>query len=220
MQDWKELFPIESIAPLIGGAIVWFGLNYLFLAPEVLGPRLAEKYYRPACLAAVATGRQGFQQEMQQARENGLAQIQRTMEEVTRQVAGQAQASIGTGLGALFGGRPGSERFMQRHGDTLNQWAGQAMAPALQQVLNQRLAQERGALDRQLQTRQREAEQGVIHRTPAPFCGCVVSEGLAEQIDLAAFTSTLRLYAPRVIQQLNNGSRIMATTSCGRPPFA
>jgi hypothetical protein len=109
---------------------------------------------------------------------------------------------------------------MQRHGDTLNQWAGQAMAPALQQVLNQRLAQERGALDRQLQTRQREAEQGVIHRTPAPFCGCVVSEGLAEQIDLAAFTSTLRLYAPRVIQQLNNGSRIMATTSCGRPPFA
>ena len=223
MQDWKELFPIESIAPLVGGAALWLAFNYFFLAPEVLGPRLAEKYYQPACLAAVASGRQSFQQEMQQARENGLAQIQRTMQEVSREVAGAAQAQIGAGLGMLFGGRPGSDRFMQRHGETLNQWAGQAVAPHLQQALNQRFANERAALDRVLQTRQREAEQGVVHRAPAPFCGCVVSEGmaqgLAEGLDLAAFTSTLRLYKPRVIRQLDDGSRIQATTTCGKPPL-
>lgn len=211
MGDWKELFPVEGIAPFIGGIIVWFGINYLYLAPEIIAPRLAAKYYMPACQAVVAEGRRERQAAVASMKETGERQIQDTM----RSVAQQAQQATGGMIQQLFGGRPGSAEFMQRHGDTVQNWASGYLAPALQQRLNQ----ERAALTQRLQAEEREARKGIIHNTPSQFCGCAISDGLKDRIDLAAFTASLRLYTPAAVRRLESGAIVTEAGPCGKPPI-
>lgn len=217
--DWKELFPVESIAPLLGGIALWFGLNYLIIGPEIIGPRLAEKYYRPACMTAMAQGRDAWQLQMREARATGESRIQTMMQELAGQMQAQAQASVGSMMGMMFGGSREGARLMDRHGSQMGNWAQGMITPGLQAALQQRFNQERQALDTLLRTQEREMQQGVVHRTPAPFCGCIVTEGMKDRIDLAAFTASLRLYTPGTIRRLEDGSMITATQACGTPPI-
>ncbi len=211
MGDWKDLIPVDEIAPLLGGIIVWFGLNYLYLAPEIIAPRLAQKYYIPACQTAVAEGRR----ERQAAVASLVAAGERRIQENMERLAQQMQQATGGALGMIFGGRPGSDEFMRRHGNTLQGWANSYTAPALQA----RLQQERAALAQALQAEEREARRGIIHATPAQFCGCAVTDGMKDRIDMAAFTASLRLYTPAVVRRLESGGVVTEAGPCGKPPI-
>ncbi|NKE48775.1 hypothetical protein HB662_28680 [Roseomonas frigidaquae] len=216
-----EFFPVESIGPFIGGALIWFAANYLFIGPDIIGPRLAAKYYMPACTAAVTDGRRVRAEQVATARRESEAQLQIMMQDLARQAGSQAQAQLGGILGTILDGygREGAA-FRNRYGGQMDGWLGGLMAPALRAQLQQRYQQERSALAALFDREEREARRGIVHATPAQFCGCVVSEGLKDRIELATFTATLRLYTPQTIRRLEEGTMVQSTTpACGSAPI-
>lgn len=212
----SELFPIQSIGPLIGGILLWFGFNYLYLGPELIGPRLGAKYYHPACMAAVTDGREAYHRETLTLLEAYRAR----QAEIVQAMQQRAQAGANNALGLLFGGRPGSDEFMRRHGGTLQGWMNNNMAPGVAVAIEQRLQAEQQAFTGQMAEREKEARRGVVYSAPAQFCGCVVNEGLKERVDLAAFTATLRLYTPPGIRRLADGTMLHDAKACGSVPTA
>lgn len=212
MIDWKELFPVEGIAPLLGGILIWLGLNWLYIAPEIIGPRLAQKYYLPVCREAVAQGRIAREREVASLRTTAEQRLQQTMAEVQERM----QAATGNILGQIFGGRPGSAEFMGRYGGQMSGFVNNSMAPALQQ----RYQQERAAIMAALDTEQREARSGIIHATPERYCGCAVTDAMKDRIELAAYTASLRIYTPAAVRRLEDGSYITEAGPCGKPPIA
>lgn len=219
MTDWKELFPVEGIAPLIGGILLWFGVNYLFIAPEIIGPRLAEKYYLPACQSAVAEGRQARQRHIADLIKRGEIAMAQAAQVAQQQAQQRAQQATGTMFGMLFGGRPESDAFMQRYGGQMQGWADRQSAPAVGMAVQQQIDQARRAFTQQMQTEEREARAGILHATPAAFCGCVVDEGLMkDRFQLAAHTASLRLFTPDGVRRLQDGTIFNDARACGRPP--
>ena len=212
-KGWWELFPIQSIGPLIGGALVWFAINYIYIAPELIGPRLAAKYYHPACMAAVKDGRQAHQNEVANLKQAFAKQ----QEALAASLQQQVQQSTGGLFGMLLGGRPGSEEFFKKHGKTVEGW-GNSIAATANPTIAARLRDEQRAFDNQLAAREAEARKGVVYAAPAQFCGCVISEGMKERLDLAAFTATLRLYTPPAIRRFEDGTMLHEAKACGIPP--
>lgn len=209
---WGELFP-QIIKPVIGGAVIWFALNYLYIAPELIGPRLAAKYYAPACLAAVADGRQARQGETASL----MKAFKERQEALARSLQQQQQQAAGSFLGTLLGGHPGSEEFFRKHGNTVQGWQNN-MAARGAPVIMERLQAEEQAFRGKMEARDQEAKKGILYTTPAQFCGCVISEGMKERIDLAAFTATLRLYTPPAIRRFEDGTMLHEARACGTPP--
>lgn len=209
----SELFPIQSIGPLLGGVLIWFVINYLYIGPELIGPRLAAKYYLPACMAAVKDGRTAFQEETTSLQKAFAVAQQKLADELR----GQMQQGATQLLGTIFGGRPGSEAFFKQHGSTLQGWANN-MAGAGLGVIGDRLQAQKAEFNRGMAEREKEARKGVIYPAPAQYCSCVVGEGLKERVDLAAFTSTLRLYTPPAIRRLSDGTMLHEARACGTMP--
>lgn len=219
MSDWRELFPVEGIAPLLGGILVWFGLNYLFIAPDIIAPRLAARYYLPACQTAVAEGRQARQSHVARLIQQGEAALQQAAQMAQQQAQQRSQQATGTVLGMLFGGRPGSEEFLNRYGGQMQGWAAQQSAPAVGMAVQQQVEQQRRAFIQQMQTEEREARAGIVHATPAAFCGCVVEDGLMkDRFQLAAYTASLRVFTPDGVRRLQDGTIYNDARACGRPP--
>lgn len=206
----SEILPVESVGPLLGGIAVWFGLNYLVIGPELIGPRLAEKYYVPACVAAVADGRQARAQETEGLRAIFERDLRARMEGVQRQVQTQGNAF----LGALFGGQPGGQELANRLGGSMGAWTNNLAAPALLE----RVQAERLAFASQVEQRDAALRRSIVYKAPPQFCGCVVAEGLKDRIELAAFTSTLRLYTPASVRKLADGTMLHDVKSCGAAP--
>lgn len=205
MIKWGELFPVESLGPLAGGALLWFGANYFVLAPNVIGPRLVERYYAPACLATVRRGVAEYQQERQTLQSEATAAFQVKRAEIHARIVGMIRGR----LSQWGGGR-------NPLGDLIEREAIAAAQPAIQSAE----ADAWNALDAGLRQREREAQAGIIHKTPAAFCGCAVAAGMGERIDLATYTASLRLYAPDTVERLQNGSIASRAPECGKPPVA
>ena len=211
----SELFPIQSIGPLIGGVLLWFALNYLYIAPNLIGPRLAAKYYTPACMAAVADGRTAFKSETASLLEAFNAKQAALAQGLQQQV----QQGVASMFGVLLGGRPGSEAFFQQHGKTVEGW-GNSVAGTATPAIAERLRAEQRAFETQLAAREREAKKGIVYTAPAQFCGCVITEGMKEEMQLAMFTASLRLYTPPAIRRFEDGTMLHEATKCGTPPTA
>lgn len=220
MVKWAEFFPLESLGPFLGGALLWFAANYLVIGPEIIGPRLAQRYYLPACQAAVQDGRRERAEHIRTLRQRAEEQLQAAMQEAARQVQGQVQSGVGGVLGSLFSGygREG-QQFLQRYGGQMNSWMNGMTAPVLQQQMQQRYQAARAALAQQFEEQEREARRGILHPTPAGFCGCIVSEALDDRMELAAFTASLRLYTPAGIRRLKDGTALTGPGPCGSAPL-
>lgn len=202
MIDTDKLFPMQAILPVVGGVLVWFGLNYIFLAPSVVGPRLAEKYYRPQCETVVTQAKA----EMQARMENDLSRARNQIIADLQERGQAARAAPGNFLGALMQayGAEG-QAFMDMHGDTVREWgANQAepYMPMLEQQANEMLAGFHA--DQAREVAQIRAQQK--YSTPAEFCGCNVTAALADNFDLALHSSSLRLYKPASIKELESGT--------------
>ncbi|SFJ62062.1 hypothetical protein [Aerobium aerolatum] len=207
MIDWRDFFPVDALAPLIGGLLLWFGVNYLVLAPNVIGPRLAEKYYTPACLASVEAGRAELAQRFAAADAEWLERAEKNSREIRQKYSGS---------GGVFGGIIGmygaeGQRFMQKHGNTLSQWG----SGPLEQAISQGLAEARAQYDAKRKAEIDELRRAQRYSDAPAFCGCNVAAGMSDKLDLALFTSTVRLYKPAGIADLEAG-RVF--DQCGTAP--
>ena len=210
----KEIFPVEAVGPLLGGLLLWFGLNYIFLAPSVIGPRLAERYYAPACIATVEAGRAAFINTRQEQETAYKKELAAWVQQQTR----SAQQSVGGVLGQIFSGygQQGQD-FMNYYGNELNSFSnnvgGQAAGPLAQQATE--------ALSEWQERKDNEAAalraQQKFSDAPS-FCGCNVTAALSNNTDLAIYTSTLRLFKPKGVADLDNGR--VFESECGKAPVA
>lgn len=209
MIDWKELFPLDALMPLLGGALIWFGLNYIIIAPTVLGPRLAETYYMPACLAAVASGKTVAAQKLATAD----AAFTAGLDDYRKRAAAAVSQGTAQGLATLFGGygREG-QNFLRHYG---NQLEGITTGPA-RLAIEQEVQKQRAQYAAQRKAMIEAMQAKVKFDGSASFCGCNVNQGYADRIQLAAFTASLRLYKPENIAQLERGEII--GEACGAPP--
>ncbi|KNY13053.1 hypothetical protein AKG11_31370 [Shinella sp. SUS2] len=207
MFDWRDFFPVDALAPLIGGLLLWFGVNYLVLAPNVIGPRLAEKYYTPACLASVEAGRTALAEKFAAADAAWLERADKTRRELQQQYSGGG--GILGGILGMYGAE--GQRFIQKHGDTLSQWS----SGPVNQAINQGLGQARAEYDAARRTEIAELRRNQRYTDAAGFCGCNVAAGMSDKLDLALFTSTVRLYKPAGIADLEAG-RVF--DQCGTVP--
>ena len=209
MIDWKELFPLDALMPLLGGALIWFGLNYLVIAPTVLGPRLAETYYMPACIAAVASGKTVAAQKLVAADTAFAAGL----EDYRKRAAAAVSQGAAQGLAMLFGGYgKEGQAFLNTYG---NQLGGMTSGPA-KMAIEQEVQKQRAQYAVQRRAMIEALQAKVRFSGSESFCGCNVTQGYADRVQLAAFTSTLRLYKPENIAQLERGEII--GEACGAPP--
>ena len=201
MIDWKELFPAEAIAPFIGGLVLWFGFNYVFFAPQVISPRLAERYYYPACETAVAEYGNNFATEWQKRLEEQEREVQARGER-TRQKLAEHLASLGNSpqVGAVFGMLG------------INTAVDAEILHAMNEI--------RGEYAQKNEADLREIMKNRIHKTSASYCNCVIGTVLDNRFDMASYTSSLRLYTPASIGRLQSGQAIFDTPACGTAPVA
>lgn len=209
MFDWKEFFPVDALAPLVGGLLLWFGVNYLVLAPNVIGPRLAERYYLPACVAGVEQGRSQMA--------GRLRQMDQEIETALRQLGAQAAEGVQNQLGSILGqvlGMYGAEgqAFKDRYGSQLGGSFGGMVGVGIEA----KLAEQRAAMQAEKERQIAEMRAQQKFSSPAQFCGCNVGEGLSDRLELALFTSSLRLYTPPRMEALNRGEIFGA--QCGAAP--
>ncbi|WLS12076.1 hypothetical protein Q9314_28690 (plasmid) [Shinella sumterensis] len=208
----KEIFPVEAFAPLLGGLLLWFGLNYIFLAPNVIVPRLSERYYAPACIKSVEAGRAAFDETAKKEE----ADYNRYLNKWIAEQTANAQAQVGNMLGQILGGRGiESQRFFETHGNALTDFSkrmgGQAMGP-LQQKAQAAFTEWKSK--KQTEIASMRAQQK--YRDAAGFCGCNISAAMSNNIDLALYTSTLRMFKPKGVIDLENGRVFEA--ECGKAP--
>jgi hypothetical protein len=207
MMDWKEFLPIESLAPLMGGLLLWFGVNYLVLGPNVVAPRMAEKYYMPVCLREVTSAREARTSEIERMRQQIVASARASAEAAGAQ-AGQAMQNI---LGEMLGAYgPQGAQLGRRLGQ---QAMGQAsIGIAVQQQMQQRVQAELGKLQQDLAAERAKQKHG----TASAYCGCTVAEGISERLEVALFSATLRLYHPPAMAALARGQA--PSDDCGPRP--
>lgn len=208
MIDLKEIFPFEAIAPMIGGAVVWFGANYIFIGPEVIGPRLQEKYFAPMCTQVVQAGR-----TMQGQKEKALVnQFEARMEDYANSVRRQAQNGA-QGFFGMFGAE--GHAFWNKYGNQL----GGGIASATEGPLRMRMDQERNTFYSKLEEERAKAKASLRFTSADAYCGCVIGEALGERFDLAAYSASLRFYTPPSIRNIENGSVFAESDVCGPMPI-
>ena len=191
----KELFPVEAIGPAIGGALIWFGANYAFVGPELIGPRLKEKHYVPMCEMVVAEGRSI------RAREE-KALIARAEDELARR-ADMLRSQLSHGAGSIFSmmGAEG-QNFWNKWGNQI----GGGVSSMMEGPITMRLEAERAELYAAIRAEKAKAQSSIVHKAPNAYCGCLIDEALDERTDLAFFTSTLRFYTPPTIRNIETGA--------------
>jgi len=207
IDNLKELFPVEAIGPAIGGALIWFGANYAVIGPEMIGPRLKDKYYAPACERVVAEGRKIRAKEEAAL----IAQFDQQLDNHAESV----RSRLNQGTQNFFGvfGNEG-QRFW-------NKWGGQlggSIASVTEGQIQAQLQDQRAKFMNLLHAKKAEARSSVVHKDAVSYCGCLIEEALSERFDLAAYTSSLRFYTPPSIRNIETGAIFNRPSSCGSMP--
>lgn len=209
----KDFLPIEALAPLLGGLLFWFGFNYLILAPNVITPRLSEKYYVPACLASVSKGRALVSERLKKDETEYMATLNKWMVDQSAEV----KARAGNALQQFFGmyGKEG-QAYLQQHGGALGGLVDQGTATVAPVILQQG----QKALSDWKAGKQKEiaaARALQKHSDPVAFCGCNVAAAMGDNVEAALYTSSLRLLKPKKVRELENGH--VFETECGKAPI-
>lgn len=210
MIDWKEFFPVQAIAPFIGGLLVWFGINYIYLSPSVIAPRLAQTYYLPACTATTSVMQSGYQarlKEMDSIFETKLVALRQEMAE-------RMNTAAGASLGMIFGNSPEGQR-LARQGQAL---IGSSMAGNYIRIgIEQEVTKARSEYDAQKVRLKSEFRSKQKFTDRESYCTCNIGDGLSNRIETALYVASLRIYKPDMISRLEQGGQI--SEACGTPPF-
>lgn len=208
----KDFLPIEALAPLLGGLLLWFGFNYLVLAPNVITPRLTEKYYIPACMTSVSTARAAVSDRLKKDETEYMAALNKWMVDQS----GQIKARAGGALEQFFGmyGKEG-QAYLQQHGKALGGLVDKgvgSVAPVILEQGQKHLSEWKSGKQKEL-TAARALQR---HSDPAAFCKCNVAAAMGDNVELALYTSSLRLLKPKKVRELENGH--VFETECGKVP--
>lgn len=203
----KEIIPVEAIGPAIGGALVWFGANYAFIAPEMIGPRLQEKYYLPACEEIVEKGQKAAAQEE--------AALTQQFEERLDRVLAEARQKVGQGAGMFFDlyGDQGRQFWQKWGGDITGSVGGMA-----EMSLQAQASEARRDFEATLNERRAKARAATTHTSAAAYCGCKIDEAFEERAELALYSASLRFYTPPMIKNIESGVLYSKASSCGAMP--
>ncbi len=214
LQYLKELIPMEIIGPLILGAMVWFGVNYVFLGPVVLAPRIAEKYMVPKCMENV----QAVSQVFERKRADLSSEVARAGAAKRKELQDKIKESTSQGIQGFFGlyGEQGKE-FNRFYGKQIDQFAGRVVG-STQAAIDEAVAKAEREAREEIAALIAQMSQGVKLPNAKAYCACVTDEDLANRFDVAAYTASLRLYSPPLIQQRLAGV-LPEKTMCGRPPI-
>lgn len=203
MIDISEWFPVEVIYPLLGGAAIWFGVNYAILGPDVIGPRLSERYYLPACVKQVDAAREGYAE--------AITQRVQSFEEELKARASNAQSMAQEQMNGMFG----TDEYGQALKSLMSGFGAVDLDGQVGAAINMELAKERTSFNAALQDEIEQEREGQKFSGADEFCGCNVAEAFSNRIDLAAYTASFRIYKPRMIDQLEGGAFF---EPCGQPP--
>lgn len=201
----------ELAMPVVIGAAAWFGLNYIFLAPAVIAPRLEETYFTPACRSQAGSAERAWlsrEEEIEREARAYLKSIQQNAPAIVNQ-------GTQSGLRALLGGIYGAQgnAYVDRYGEQLGGLAERNFGAMAGQITGSQIAEEYRKRWRQERT---AYEAATKFTTKAEYCNCIIQTGMSQNFDMAAYTSTLRLYKPAVIRNLLQGGPL---EQCGRPPL-
>jgi len=204
----KEIIPVEAIGPAIGGALVWFGANYVFIAPEMIGPRLQEKYYLPACERIVETGQQAAVQEE--------AALTKQFEQRLDGALAEARKKVGQGAGMFFDmyGDQGRQFWQKWGGDITGSVGGMA-----EMSLQAQASEARRDFEATLTEKRAKARASITHTSAAAYCGCKIEEAFEERAELALYGASLRFYTPPMIKNIESGAIYGKASSCGAMPI-
>lgn len=208
----KDFLPMEALAPVLGGLLLWFGFNYLVLAPNVIVPRLAEKYYVPACIGSIKSAREALTERSRKDEAEYVVTLNKWIVEQNAKM----KAAAGGALAQFFGiyGSEG-QAYLQRYGKDLGNMVDQGLSnasPALVQKAQQALAEWKSGKQKEIATLRSQQK----FSDPVAFCGCNVSAALSDNIDLALYTSSLRLLKPKSVKELEGGR--VFESDCGKAP--
>lgn len=204
MIDVSEWFPVDAIYPLLGGAAVWFGINYAVLAPDVIGPRLAERYYLPACMMAVDAARASYGA--------AITEKVQSFEEQLKTRAGNARAAGQQQMDTMFGGG----EYGQALKNLITGFGAVDIDGLTGAAIGMELDKQRADFRAGLAADIERDRAGQKFADAGAFCGCNVAEGFSNRVDLAAYTASFRVYRPRMIDQLDAGAFF---EPCGAPPM-
>lgn len=204
MIDISEWFPVEAIYPLLGGVAVWFGINYTVLAPDVIGPRLSERYYLPACHKQVEAARMGYAK--------ALTQKVQSFEEGLKERASNAQSAAKQQMDGMFG----TDEYGQALKNMITGFGSVNIDGYVGTAIGMEQSKQRASFEAGLQSEIERDRKNQKFSSADEFCGCNVAEAFSNRVDLAAYTSTFRVYTPRMIDQLEDGAFF---EPCGQPPI-
>lgn len=210
MFDLKDILPTEALLPFIAGGTVWFGANYLYIGPEMIGPRLAEVHFAPACTAIVEQGRTIYA-----AREQDLIdQFNAGLESQADAARGRVAAASDQALEMAFGDL--APEMMALFGD---QMMGSA-AGMIDLQLQGEIEAQRKAFQDELAAQRAAATSAVIYPNAEDYCGCMIHQTLSEEaFDLASYTASLRLFTPPTIRNIETGATYnVVLPACGAMP--
>lgn len=211
----RDFIPVQAIGPAIGGATLWFGANFLYLGPQVIAPRIAERQFIPACLANVAAARQHIATQEQgwiESAEKEAARIADEMRSRIRQGTNHATSSFFSAFGDQ------GRAFAQHYGRQIERMVNANTGAHIEAAVGHKVGEFRQMFSRELENKRARFRSGVQHATAPAFCGCLVTEAFADRVQLASYTASFRLYEPAQIEQRRVGT-IPPNTSCGTPPL-
>jgi hypothetical protein len=206
--------PFFNVAmPLAVGLVAWYGLNFAWIAPNVIAPRLAEKHYLPSCVANVEKISYAVAQDFQ----TRTQQAARAAEEAARRAEQASKQQLANFWGALFQGRPGGQAFLDHYSqpgrelDAINKTVtGNAVAVAVQEQ-GQKLASEISEMTKEV----REMNRTANYKTAADYCGCYVTTGMSDRLEMALHSATVRVFKP---QGLTDMEAFKKFDDCGSVP--
>jgi hypothetical protein len=189
----KDLPLFDTVLPVALAGLVWTGANILYVGPEIVAPRLAEKTYGPMCERAV-----------QNAFETQRQNHQKTKEIIRNQVRQRVE-----GLGAIFDYTLGLThgRDYQDFREAFGPQISNKITGLVDQGLN--MASEKMGLDH---------APDALAVDPSSYCGCILSEYLGDPVASGLYSTSLRFWKPSKIRRLDQlETRLITTDTCPSP---
>lgn len=185
----KDIPYIDTIMPLLLALGLWTAAHIFYIGPDIVGPRLATKYYLPACKANLVNAKQSAVEFRQRKNAHQQYQLQ------------QRQQMIGDTFGNLMRNYFGQE-FSNKYSDSVI-FNPMKIMPNVDGLL---------ALNN-------GTEQAPIqNKDSSAYCTCLVDEVINERVSMGLFSASMRIWKPKSIRQLENPKAELMTTNICIPP--
>ena len=195
MSMLKDLPFADHIAAVLVVGILWCGAHVLYVGPEVIAPRLTEKYYRPQCRRALIAHLQAdahaYVQRIQRDHARQQRAAQRDRDALSQITGGLVRQYVGEEFAEMYKNSPIAQTF-------------KGIFDAAQSLQN---------LPPELPDISVPSES-----TQAGYCACLIAAHLSDRLAVGLFSASLRLWKPETIVRLENLSTALpATSTCPRP---